>query len=149
MSAMLDTSTSSTAASQKPAPPEPLEDKLSEDIIDKLDTDGDGELSTEELEGYSELADADTDEDGVVSKEELVAKLKTKMEEMGMTPPPPPEEGEEPDVTEMVNQAAEEMGTEGAQNGADMVSQLLTNLGFSEDDVDSFMSMMGGVDAEV
>ncbi|HOK67654.1 MAG TPA: hypothetical protein PK054_11600 [Anaerohalosphaeraceae bacterium] len=72
----------------KMKPPEPNE--LSSKILNALDTDGDGSISSEELTNAGQLgqkiAQADTDEDGTITAEEILAKITAKMEEMGITP---------------------------------------------------------------
>ncbi len=69
---------------------------MANSLMDKLDTNSDGSLSTDEISQApddlaSKIAGADSDEDGSVSLEELIADI-TKFEENRpqMPPPPPP-----------------------------------------------------------
>jgi hypothetical protein len=136
--------------STQQTPPPPLEEALGSDIMSSLDTDGDGSLSVTELGKYADkLSDADTNGDGLISEKELVAKLKEKMEEMGMTPPPPPPDGEKPDFADILSKIDENSSTDSTSStnttdktGEDLVNRLLTQLGFSTDEAESFMSML-------
>lgn len=140
--------------STQQTPPPPLEEALGSDIMSSLDTDSDGSLSVTELGNYADkFAGVDTNGDGLISKEELVAKLKEKMEEMGMTPPPPPPDGEKPDFADILSKINEESSADSTnttdKTGEDLVNRLLTQLGFSTDEAESFMSMLqsNGVNA--
>ncbi len=67
---------------------------MANSLMDKLDTNSDGSLSTDEISQApddlaSKIAGADSDEDGSVSLEELIADI-TKFEENRPQMPPPP-----------------------------------------------------------
>jgi Ca2+-binding EF-hand superfamily protein len=81
---------------QPPAQPGEDSSAFSQNMLDFLDSDGDGSLSTEELGSLSEkLSEADTDSDGLVSQEELASAFSAQMVSQsgaapGMQGPPPP-----------------------------------------------------------
>ncbi len=86
-----------------PAGPEPDVSGMSQNIMDLLDTDGDGSLSSEEISSLTgQLEDADSDSDGQVSQDELLAALSSGMQNsqamagpgMMAGPPPPPDSGQ-------------------------------------------------------
>jgi Ca2+-binding EF-hand superfamily protein len=83
---------------------------MANSLMEKLDTNSDGSLSTDEISNApddlaSKIAGADSDEDGSVSLEELIADI-TKFE--GSTrpqmPPPPPEESAEDTATNIIDE---------------------------------------------
>lgn len=74
-----------------PPPPPPAEgegengeEQLSADAMTTMDSDGDGQLSSEELSVSDETFDElDTNQDGYVSQEELMAGLKARNQDLG------------------------------------------------------------------
>jgi len=86
-------------AMQGPPPP-PDASAMSAGMISDLDTNGDGNLSAEELGDLSDqLASADTDSDGLISQEELASAISDQIESLSEanasamqgSPPPPPD----------------------------------------------------------
>lgn len=71
----------------KMKPPDPTE--LSSKILSVLDTNGDGNISPEELTNAGQLgqkiAQADADRNGTITEDEILAKITAKMEELGIT----------------------------------------------------------------
>ena len=135
-------------------PPNPTE--MSSNLINDLDTDGDGLLSISELEAAGqfgeEIATADTDGDGNVSQEELISQIVEKMEEMGK--PPMMMDGQMPDINDIKGLLAQ-MSTESsnddddteqtqldAQSGYDMISQILDRMGMSEEESENILNML-------
>lgn len=90
--------TGSNAGSSLSEYMEQMDAEMAETIMSMKDSDGDGQLSAEELGATAEqLAELDVDGDGVLNESELTAGLKAEREAMvaesgGVMPPPPAEE---------------------------------------------------------
>jgi len=134
---------------QKP-PPDP--DEMSDHIISDLDTNGDGVISVSELlaagQFGEEIAKADTDGDGLVSQDELIAQIMEKMEEKGV--PPVLQDGQMPDISEIksmltqlgTTNSTDDESSEVSQKGYDMISDVLKQLGVSEEETENILNML-------
>ena len=115
------------AAGRPPGPEE-----LSGKIMQRMDQDGDGLLSVDELGDRADrLTGADTDEDGLISQEELLTRIEAQMAEFGGLQP-----GEQPDIQRfksMMGHLAHQHGLDGHEN-QDHVFSILDELDASEED---------------
>lgn len=134
-----------------PPPPPPMDsESMSENIIEMLDTDGSGDISTSELEAMEALSQqigqSDADGDGIITKDELSAQIAQEMEQRGDMPPPPEGEGREDmslnsfkDILTSLSESDEETSD---MSAIDKIKNYLTQLNFSEEDGDSFLNML-------
>lgn len=120
-------------------PPDPTE--ISSRIISALDKNSDGIISADELEAAGtigqKLTKVDADGDGAISQEELVAKITEKMEEMGF--PPMMADSQIPDLEELKEKLVE-MGSEGHRRGQrpdpeEVSDRIISDLDTNEDGV--------------
>lgn len=126
--------------------------QMSNNIIKALDTDGDGALSTSEISALQDkLKAADTNGDGLVTSAELIAQISAKLEENGG--PSLMQDSAKPDISKIKQVLAElnnsQTGTtSGDQSIADLLGQLLKDLGVSKEDTKSLFDLLkkDGVD---
>lgn len=124
--------------------------EMSNHIMTKLDNDGDGALSTEEMGSMADrMGLADTDGDGLVSQDELVSKITEKMESMQGGPMMPG--GGMPDINELKSILSEmEDGSDDSSdedeansvNAADRIRKALEQLDISQRDSEAFLEML-------
>lgn len=124
----------------------PDANELSKSIIGRLDKDGDGALSKDELgKVNAKLIDADTNGDGVVDQEELLLKISAKIEEKGGSALL--QQGENPDfskIKQMIAQMSLQLigDTSDNQSSSDLIDQMLNNLGLSGDEKNKFIGLL-------
>ena len=120
--------------------------EISRQTVSRLDKDGDGALSKEELgKVNAKLIDADSNGDGLIDQEELLLKISTKLEEKGGSALL--QQGEKPDVNQikqMIAQMSQELlgGASDNQSNSDLITQLLNELGFSSEEKNSFFGLL-------
>ena len=141
---------SSISSMMRMPPPPPDPGKMVSDIISAKDTDGDGALTIEET-GLSEelFSQIDTDGDGLATQEELLAKIQEKMEEMkGKMGDVATGDSQTSDL-DAIKQMMAEMGPPPEEDsetdsvsGTDMYTQILEQLGMSEDEIKSFFDII-------
>jgi hypothetical protein len=123
-----------------------LSEEIAEKLIEENDENGDGVLSAEEL-GLSDetFAALETDSESFATAEELANYIKTKIGEKMEEKKPP--EGEEPPAGPPPTGEA----PNGAGGPAAMISEILDEMGISDEDTETIMEMLQttSVDVEV
>ncbi len=126
-------------------PPSPSD--MASRVIDDLDTNGDGVLSADEISKGSQRAqrilDADANDDGSVTKDELISKITEDMENMEGFPGLP--DGEQPDINQLKSilaQVGTEQSDESNQSATDLLTQILSQLNLSDDEIKTVLEMM-------
>lgn len=142
----VDQSVSAMTMSQMMPPKPPKEDAsgMASNIIDELDTNGDGVLSAEEISAGGEKAErilgADTDGDGSVTEDELLADISAKMQEMPEMPEMP--EGEDFDINQLKTMIAQMQTDETYESGSELIEQILDQMGVAEEDSSTILDMV-------
>ncbi len=122
--------------------------EVSSRLIQKLDQDGDGMLSTAEVgERASHFADVDTDQDGLIGQEELIQQIESKMAEFGGFKP-----GEKPNIQKLKSMMGKmqqqfllqggPQGTGGASGQENDIFSMLDALETSEDDKERLKTLI-------
>jgi len=128
---------------------EQLDANMAETIMSMKDSDGDGQLSAEELGATAEqVAKLDVDGDGVLSESELTDGLRAERETMmaengGIMPPPPPT-----DEASATGSATATSSMDSASMDALMQSMFSSSTGTSTDSSSSSSSISNSVLAE-
>lgn len=138
----------------------PAASDIASDLIDALDTDGDGEVSAEEIaaafssaglddSGVSDALGAiDTDASGALSADELTTAIASDMEARGPKGPPPggPPPGGGMSADEAASSILDELDTD--ENSGLSIDEILSALGQDEDEDGSISSIFSSLDSD-
>jgi Ca2+-binding EF-hand superfamily protein len=138
---------------------------IASDLIDALDTNGDGEVSAEEIaaafssaglddSGVSDALGAiDTDANGALSADELTTAIASDMEARGPKGPPPggpppggPPPGSGMSADEAASSILDELDTD--ENSGLSIDEILSALGQDEDEDGSISSIFSSLDSD-
>jgi len=160
---MMSSGTMSAMVSMQMEAPEASD--IASDLIDALDTNGDGEVSAEEIaaafssaglddSGVSDALGAiDTDANGALSTDELTTAIASDMEARGPKGPPPggpprggPPPGSGMSADEAASSILDELDTD--ENSGLSIDEILSALGQDEDEDGSISSIFSSLDSD-